>query len=110
MASTTEFVGFILERLDLLGDVTAKKMFGEYGVYYHGKFFGVICDNRFLIKITEGGQAYLGDYNTDLPYPGGQPMLLIEDLDDKAVSYTHLWNKGTLLFFVTFCFCTRFIN
>lgn len=83
MASTTEFVGFILERLDLLGDVTAKKMFGEYGVYCQGKFFGVICDNRFLIKITEGGQAYLGDYNTDLPYPGGQPMLLIEDLDDK---------------------------
>jgi len=84
MASNQNIVDFILERISESGSVSAKKMFGEYGVYCDGKIVALICDNQLFVKPTKLGLAFIGDCPEACPYPGAKPYLLIsrEKWDD----------------------------
>ena len=85
MASDLSFVEFVVDQLDEDCAGTYKRMFGEFGLYSDGKFFGVICDNRLFIKPTEGGRAFIENVVEAPPYPGARPSLLIEDkIEDAA--------------------------
>ena len=53
MASSKEYLNFILERLKLICEISYRPMMGEYLLYYNGTLFGGIYDDRFLIKKTE---------------------------------------------------------
>ncbi len=79
MASDQNFVDFITEQIQKAGTITAKKMFGEYGIYCDGKIFGVICDNKLFIKPTKEGREFIGDPIELPPYEGAKPSFLIED-------------------------------
>ncbi|RYE02200.1 MAG: TfoX family protein [Sphingobacteriales bacterium] len=79
MATDREFVDFILDQLHAIKEVSAKKMFGEYGVYSSGKLFGLICDNRLFIKPTTAGRAFIGDVLEAPPYEGAKPSFLIDE-------------------------------
>jgi TfoX/Sxy family transcriptional regulator of competence genes len=79
MASDQDFVNFVLEQIKNAGDITAKKMFGEYGIYADGKLFGLICDNKLFIKPTPSGRAFIGKVVEAPPYEGAKPSFLIED-------------------------------
>ena len=59
-------------------------MFGEYGLYYRGKMFGVICDNILFIKVTEAGAEIAGRISTDSPYPGAKPAFKISTAKLRA--------------------------
>lgn len=84
MASDQKFVDFVLEQIQNVGNITVKKMFGEYGIYADEKMFGVICDNKLFIKPTAGGKVFINDVVEAPPYPGAKPSFLIEDkIDDK---------------------------
>lgn len=85
MASDQKFVDFVVEQMEEAGDIVAKKMFGEYGLYAEGKFFGSICDNRLFIKPTLAGRNYIGTVSEAPPYPGAKPSFLIEEkLQDRS--------------------------
>lgn len=85
MASDQHFTDSVLERIEHAGEITAKKMFGEYGVYADGKIFALVCDNRLFIKPTAGGRRFLGAVVEAPPYPGAKPYFLIEEkLHDGA--------------------------
>ena len=58
-------------------------MMGEYILYYKGKIFGGIYDNRFLIKPVEAAKKLMPDAPLEIPYPGGKKMLLVEDIDNR---------------------------
>ena len=79
MASDLDFVEFVVDQFENDCVVTYKKMFGEFGLYFDGKFFALICDNRLFMKPTPGGRAYIGDVVEAPPYPGAKMSLLIED-------------------------------
>ncbi len=81
MASDLSYVQYVV---DTLRDnaITYKKMFGEYGLYQDGIFFGLVCDNQLFIKISEEGKAYLGQYTLAPPYKGAKDIFLIEDVED----------------------------
>lgn len=81
MATDKEFSLYILDQLRDAGKATVKPMFGEYGVYVDGKIIGFICDNQLLIKITDAGKMFLGEYETAEAYPGSKPYFLISDPD-----------------------------
>ena len=84
MASDKNFVDFVLDLIEDAGEITAKKMFGEYGVYSGGKIFALICDNKLFIKPTESGRAFIKEVVEAPPYPGAKMSFLIEDkLDDR---------------------------
>ncbi len=79
MASDQNFVDFVLEQIKNAGEITAKKMFGEYGIYADGKLFGLICDNKLYIKPTISGREFIGNVVEAPPYEGAKPSFLIED-------------------------------
>ncbi|MBC6697328.1 TfoX/Sxy family protein [Hymenobacter puniceus] len=84
MASTPEFVEFVVEQINSSGHVTAKKMFGEYTLYWDGKPFALVCDNKLYIKPTVAGRAFLSEVTEAAPYPGAKPSFLIEEqLEDR---------------------------
>ena len=83
MPSSKDYLDFILEQLSALGDISYRMMMGEYILYYRGKVFGGIYDNRFLVKITKSSAAMLPTASKELPYPGAKEMLLVDELEDK---------------------------
>lgn len=83
MASTKEYLDFILEQLSELDEITYKAMMGEYIIYYRGKIVGGIYDDRFLVKNTKAAVDKMPDADLELPYEGAKKMLLVDDVDNK---------------------------
>ena len=83
MPSDKEYLDFLLDQLNELDGILSRKMMGEYVLYYRGKVFGGIYDNRFLIKITEAAKKLMPNCSEELPYEGAKPMLLVEDIDNR---------------------------
>ena len=83
MASSKEYLDFILEQLSELEEITYKTMMGEYIIYYHGKIVGGIYDDRFLVKPVKSAVEYIPNAKYELPYDGAKKMLLVDDIDNK---------------------------
>lgn len=83
MASSKEYLDFILEQLSDLDDVSHRAMMGEYIIYYRGKVVGGIYDDRFLVKPTKSATAMMPNAVMELPYEGAKEMLLVDDVDNK---------------------------
>ena len=84
MASSKEYLDFILEQLSDSDDVSYRAMMGEYIIYYRGKVVGGIYDDRFLLKPTESALSMMPDADMELPYEGAKEMLLVDNVDNKA--------------------------
>ena len=84
MASSKDYLDFILEQLSGLEDITYKTMMGEYILYYRGKIVGGIYDDRFLVKPVPSALALMPDAERELPYEGAREMLLVDDVDNPA--------------------------
>lgn len=78
MASTNQYLEFVLDLLGELDDVAHRKMMGEYVLYYRGKVIGGIYDDRFLLKVTPASERLLPDAPRATPYEGAKEMLLVE--------------------------------
>ncbi len=79
MASDQNFLDYVLDHIHDAGDITSRKMFGEYGIYSDGKIFGFICDNKLYMKPTEVGKEYIEDRIEEPIFPGSKNYYLIED-------------------------------
>ncbi|KVD10526.1 competence protein TfoX [Burkholderia ubonensis] len=77
MASSQSTVDFIVEQMAAAGAVSARKMFGEYGIYCDGKMVALVCDDRLFVKPTHDGKAFLGECEEGPPYPGAKPCFVI---------------------------------
>jgi TfoX/Sxy family transcriptional regulator of competence genes len=84
MSSKQSTVDFILEQIAGAGTVSARKMFGEYGLYCDGKYVASVCDDQLYVKPTPGGRAFIAEVEETPPYQGAKPCLLIsgEKWDD----------------------------
>ena len=85
MASTKDYLDYVLEQLSGAEDISHRAMMGEYILYMQGKVFGGIYDNRFLVKPTKSAREMLPDAPMELPYEGAKEMLLVDQLDDKEL-------------------------
>ena len=86
MASHPDYVAYVVEQLRDAGSVRARKMFGEYGLFRDGTFFGVICDDQLFIKITPQGQMAFPDLPKAPPYEGAKDSFVVEDVDDPTMA------------------------
>lgn len=77
MGSEQRNVDFVLEQMAAAGDVSARKMFGEYAIYCGGKLVALFCDDQLFMKPTDAGRAFLGKVKEAPPYPGAKPYFLI---------------------------------
>ena len=82
MASNIDFVQYIADQCSGAGEITVKKMFGDYGIYCDGKIFGLICDDCFYVKPTDAGRAILRSVDLRSPYEGAKDYFYIGDVDD----------------------------
>lgn len=82
MASSEEFLSFILDQLSNLDGISYRKMMGEYILYFKDKIFGGIYDDRLLIKPVSAAISSLPDAPLELPYEGAKEMILFEDVDN----------------------------
>ncbi len=83
MASSKQYLDFVLEQLSDLNEITFRAMMGEYIIYYQGKIVGGIYDDRFLVKPTKTAKSLMPNASLELPYEGAKEMLLVEDIDSK---------------------------
>ena len=83
MASSKEYLHFILEQLSTLDDISYRSMMGEYILYYHGKIVGGIYDDRLLVKKTRSALECMPAAVCDFPYEGAKEMLLVDEVDNK---------------------------
>ena len=82
MASSKEYLDFVLEQCSVL---SARAMMGEYVLYYGGKVVGGVYDNRLLVKPTKSAVALLPNAPRELPYEGAKEMLLVYDIENRAL-------------------------
>ncbi len=84
MASDQEYVDFVVDQIENAGQITFRKMFGEYGIYSDAKLFALICDNKLFIKPTEAGRKFIRDVVEAPAYPGAKSSFLIGDkIEDR---------------------------
>lgn len=79
MATSKEFCDYIVENLQRAGDISIRKMMGEYCVYYQGKLIGDICDNCLFLKPTESVLRFMPDADRGYPYEGSKTLMVIVD-------------------------------
>lgn len=91
MASSKEYLDFILDQLSELEDITYRAMMGEYIIYYRGKIVGGIYDDRLLVKPVKSAVLLMPNAICEFPYEGAKEMLLIDDVDNKDF-LTRLFN------------------
>lgn len=83
MASSREYLDFILEQLSGLERIAYRTMMGEFILYYRGKIVGGIYDDRFLVKPTKSALERMPDADREIPYEGAREMLLVDNVDNR---------------------------
>ena len=83
MASSKEYLDFVLEQLSCLDDISYRAMMGEFIIYYHGKVVGGIYDDRFLVKNVNAARELMPDAVLELPYEGAKEMLLVDNVENR---------------------------
>lgn len=83
MATSKEYLRFVLDRLSDLEEISYKQMMGEYIIYYKGKIAAYVCDNRVLIKPVKSALSLMPEAPLQVPYEGAKEMLLAENIEDK---------------------------
>ena len=84
MASSKEYLAFILDQLSELDGISYRAMMGEYIIYYRSKVVGGIYDDRFLVKPVKSAAAMMPNASTEIPYEGAKEMLLVDNVENKA--------------------------
>jgi TfoX/Sxy family transcriptional regulator of competence genes len=83
MASSKDYLQFVLEQLSELQEITYRAMMGEFIIYYRGKIVGGIYDDRLLVKPTKSAISYMPTVTYEVPYENAKEMLLVEEVDNK---------------------------
>ena len=83
MASSKEYLDFVLEQLSELDGVSFRPMMGEYVLYCQGRVFGGIYDDRFLVKPVKAAAQRMPDALREVPYEGAKEMLLVDRIEDR---------------------------
>lgn len=84
MASSLDYLNYVLDLLREVSNITYKKMMGEYMLYKDGVLFGGVYDDRFLVKKTK---SFIDSgLKEEIPYPGAKPMLLVDSEDSDEIA------------------------
>lgn len=83
MASTKEYLDFVMEQVSSLDEIRSRAMMGEYILYYRGKVFGGIYDDRLLVKPVPAAVKLMPDAEMELPYEGAREMILVDNVDNR---------------------------
>lgn len=83
MASSKEYLDFVLEQLSELDEISYRAMMSEFIIYYRGKIVGGVYDDRFLVKPVKAAKDMMPEAELELPYEGAKEMLLVDNIENK---------------------------
>ena len=83
MASSKDYLQFILDQLSDLSEISYRQMMGEYILYFHWKIVGWIYDDRLLLKPTEKAKNLIKNVELQIPYPWSKPMIYVDNVDNS---------------------------
>lgn len=83
MASSKDYLQYILDQLSDLSEISYRQMMWEYVLYYHRKIIGWIYDNRLLLKPTEKVKEIMKNIEMQIPYPWAKPMIYVDNVDNS---------------------------
>lgn len=83
MASSKKYLAYVLEQLSQADEIEYKPMMDEYLLYYRGKIFGGIYDDRLLVKPVAAAISLMPEARYELPYEGAKPMLSVGEVDNR---------------------------
>ena len=83
MATSKEYLTFILEQLAQVEGISHRMLMGEYIIYHHGKIAAYVCDDRLLVKPVPAAAALMPEAKHEPPYEGAKEMLLVDNVDNK---------------------------
>ena len=95
MASSKDYLEYILDQLSGLDDISYRAMMGEYIIYYRSKVVGGIYDDRFLVKPVKAALAMMPGVDLELPYEGAKEMLLVDDVENREFCVS-CWKRCTM--------------
>ena len=84
MASSKNYLDFVLDQLSELDGITYRAIMGEYILYHQGKIFGGIYDDRLLVKPTPAARSHMPEAPLEAPYPGAKELLLVDNIENRA--------------------------
>ena len=83
MASSKEFLDFIVDQLSELNEISYRAMMGEYIIYCRDKVIGGIYDDRFLVKPVKAAKIMMPNASMELPYDGAKEMILMDNVENS---------------------------
>jgi len=84
MSSSEEYIQFIVDQIEHNGEISYRKMFWEYAIYWHNKVVALVCDNQLFIKPTSSGREFIWNVTEAPAYPWAKMSYLIEDrIEDR---------------------------
>ena len=84
MATSKEYLAFILDQLSDVEGIAHRQIMGEYIVYMNGKIAAYLCDDRLLVKPVPSAVKLMPNATYEPPYDGAKDMLLVDNVDDRA--------------------------
>jgi TfoX/Sxy family transcriptional regulator of competence genes len=82
MASDISFIHYVCEQLEDCGNITFKKMFGEYMIYVNFKPIILVCDNTPHVKKLDDIRDLMIKAEVGIPYDGAKEHYIL-DIDDQ---------------------------
>ena len=90
MATSEEFIAFVLEQIATPYPVRYRKMFGEYMVYVNEKPVLLVCDNTVFVKKIGAIEELMQSAACGVPYEGAKEHYILDienrELTERAVA------------------------
>ena len=83
MATTKDYLQYILDQISDLNNITYRQMMGEYILYYNWKIIWWIYDNRLLLKPTDKVKKLINNLEMQIPYPWAKEMIYVDNVDNS---------------------------
>ena len=83
MATTKDYLQYILDQISDLDNIAYRQMMGEYILYYNWKIIWWIYDNRLLLKPTDKVKKLINNLEMQIPYPWAKEMIYVDNVDNS---------------------------
>ena len=78
MATSSEYIEFVCEKIKDFGAVRSRKMFGEYMVYINDKPIFTVCDNTVYVKKLPQIENLMCADDCGYPYDGAKECYILD--------------------------------
>ncbi len=85
MATTNEYIEYVCEQINGVGEIRYKKMFGEFMVYVNDKPVIIVCNNNVFVKKLDCIEDMMKNADIGYPYSGAKEHYIL-DIDNADFS------------------------